>query len=194
MEGVALAERKRRSSTDVAVKAMQDHLASVLTEMEQLGIVTQLAGKVGTSSGRQQRRRAATRADSSTVAGTCRYARTLRSHMYDVWLSCPVCGLQIVGGVAMTHSYYQHVLLTEGRADEVQPCQLLITKLRGNGDVAMLPALQVCAGRYCNVSLDIKIKHFVHLPSKLSTPACNRMCTWQLSLHSCLLQSTLLMP
>jgi lipoate-protein ligase A len=55
MEGVALAERKRRSSTDVAVKAMQDHLASVLTEMEQLGIVTQLAGKVEISSGYQRK-------------------------------------------------------------------------------------------------------------------------------------------
>jgi hypothetical protein len=46
MEGPVSAERKRRSSTDVAVKAMEDHLAGVLTEMEQLGIVTQLAGKV----------------------------------------------------------------------------------------------------------------------------------------------------
>jgi hypothetical protein len=48
----------------------------------------------------------------------------------------------------MTQSYYQHVLLTEGRADEVQPCQLLITKLRGNSNVAMLPALQVCGGTH----------------------------------------------
>lgn len=46
MEGLSVAERKRRSSTDVAVKSMHDHLAGVLTEMEQLGIVTQLAGKV----------------------------------------------------------------------------------------------------------------------------------------------------
>jgi hypothetical protein len=71
--------------------------------------------------------------------------------MDEFRLSCPGgSGLQIVGGVAMTQSYYQHVLLTEGRADEVQPCQLLITKLRSNGSVAMLPAAQVRRTSNCN--------------------------------------------
>lgn len=52
--------------------------------------------------------------------------------------------LQIVGGVAMTQSYYQHVLQTEGRSDEVPACQLLITQHEGHA-VTMRPATQVRA-------------------------------------------------
>lgn len=50
--------------------------------------------------------------------------------------------MQIVGGIAVTQSYYQHVMLTEGSAKEVPACQLLIAKMT-EGEVAMVPAQQV---------------------------------------------------
>lgn len=48
---------------------------------------------------------------------------------------------QIVGGVALSASYYQHVLATEGRADQLPACQLLITHGREQ-DLSLLPATQ----------------------------------------------------
>lgn len=51
--------------------------------------------------------------------------------------------IQVVGGVAVTQSYYQHVLTTEGKVLEGEPCQLLITRLDETG-LSMMPATQVC--------------------------------------------------
>eukprot|EP00879_Flechtneria_rotunda_P028734 GHRR01030950.1.p1 GENE.GHRR01030950.1~~GHRR01030950.1.p1 ORF type:complete len:185 (+),score=50.77 GHRR01030950.1:424-978(+) len=48
---------------------------------------------------------------------------------------------QVVGGVAMTQSYYQHVAATEGRMGELPPCQLLITRRKGD-EVTMVPVTQ----------------------------------------------------
>lgn len=42
----------------------------------------------------------------------------------------------------MTMLYYQHALHTEGKAEEVPACQLLVTKLDGH-ELAMLPVTQV---------------------------------------------------
>lgn len=79
---------------------------------------------------------------SSTLSDTCGRTHACMLHA----LRALVTHLsQIVGGVALTQSYYQHVMLTEGRADEAEACQLLITKLRPDGTVAMLPAQQVRA-------------------------------------------------
>lgn len=50
--------------------------------------------------------------------------------------------LQVVGGVAVTQSYYQHVLSTEGKVLEEDACQLLITKLEED-TISMTPATQV---------------------------------------------------
>jgi len=50
--------------------------------------------------------------------------------------------LQVVGGVAMSASYYQHVLATEGRTEQVPACQLLITR-RHLHELLLLPATQV---------------------------------------------------
>eukprot|EP00878_Enallax_costatus_P042963 GHUV01050496.1.p1 GENE.GHUV01050496.1~~GHUV01050496.1.p1 ORF type:complete len:165 (+),score=27.93 GHUV01050496.1:486-980(+) len=86
------AELRRRSSTDSSVKAFHEHLQHVIQDMEGLGIVTQLAGKV-------------------------------------------------VGGVAVTHTYYQHVLTTEGKTVEGDPCQLLVTRMDGDS-LTMMPATQ----------------------------------------------------
>lgn len=49
--------------------------------------------------------------------------------------------LQVVGGVALSASYYQHVLATEGRSEQVPPCQLLISARRRQ-ELLLLPATQ----------------------------------------------------
>ena len=42
----------------------------------------------------------------------------------------------------MTHTYYQHVLTTEGKTVEDDPCQLLVTRMDGD-NLTMMPATQV---------------------------------------------------
>lgn len=61
------------------------------------------------------------------------------------WHSRTQLFVQVVGGVAVTHSYYQHVLTTEGKTLEGEACQLLITKLQDDS-LSMMPATQVYLG------------------------------------------------
>lgn len=48
--------------------------------------------------------------------------------------------------MAVSASYHQHVLATEGRTEQVPPCQLLITRHRRQ-ELLLIPATQVRAER-----------------------------------------------
>lgn len=58
----------------------------------------------------------------------------------------------------MSASYYQHVLATEGRTEQLPACQLLVTRRRQQ-DLVLLPATQV---RCCPPGLH------VHRPARPS--------------------------
>jgi hypothetical protein len=117
-----------------AIGSTKLQLQRVLADMEQLGIVTELAGKV------RVRRTSAIDTPlrhASRAAITCA-DRAALARLYAL-------NPQVVGGVALSASYYQHVLATEGRTDQVPPCQLLITRHRRQ-ELLLLPAAQVrCA-------------------------------------------------
>ncbi|KAF8068340.1 hypothetical protein HT031_002029 [Scenedesmus sp. PABB004] len=111
--------RRPRTSVDIAVRSAHDHLAEALADMEALGIVTSLAGKV------------------RAAAALPAHVRPLRAAAHAARRP-----LQIVGGVAVSQSYYAHVLQTEGHSEAPPPCQLLIARAQRGGGVTMLPAQQ----------------------------------------------------
>lgn len=49
----------------------------------------------------------------------------------------------------MSASYYQHVLATEGRTDQLPACQVLITRRREQ-DLLLLPTTQVSQTNLCH--------------------------------------------